>query len=439
MKIYSIKEIIKASNDILKYEITHKILNKENTRVKKKLSSKIEDKIINSQKNNIEKEKKYPDKEEPLLLKNEVPTSIDNKINSFNYKINIKPEVKDHMINELYHYLKKKVKKNTLKLIIDDQLELKNLKNKINLLKQIESKLKDNFESSKRDNEILQIKQKKLENENIEFKIHNESIHNNLDQANKDNSKLEIENKDLKIHNDKLDVENIDLKIDNDLLNDNINKITQSLERLDNENKDLKIEKDKLGLDNIDLKIDNDLLNDNINNITQGTERLDTENKELKNNLEEIKNNLNESNLKNRSYEINNNELKKTVSRYIVNSKKIEENLDLAEQSKNTKLVEQTDKVKFYQEENVRLSSELLIAKKKNETIKENLNVIETEKEKISNKIKELSQTIDVKSNIIPSSFIKSNEDMSEKKIDTLDEKEQQSLDEVINRIFAKI
>ena len=439
MKIYSIKEIIKASNDILKYEITHKILNKENTRVKKKLSSKIEDKIINSQKNNIKKEKKYPDKEEPLLLKNEVLTSIDNKINSFNYKINIKPEVKDHMINELYHYLKKKVKKNTLKLIIDDQLELKNLKNKINLLKQIESRLKDNFESSKRDNEILQIKQKKLENENIEFKIHNESIHNNLDQANKDNSKLEIENKDLKIHNDKLDVDNIDLKIDNDLLNDNINKITQSLERLDNENKDLKIEKDKLGLDNIDLKIDNDLLNENINKITQSLERLDTENKELKNNLEEIKDNLNESNLKNRSYEINNNELKKTVSRYIVNSKKIEENLDLAEQSKNIKLVEQTDKVKFYQEENVRLSSELLIAKKKNETIKENLNVIETEKEKISNKIKELSQTIDVKSNIIPSSFIKSNEDMSEKKIDTLDEKEQQSLDEVINRIFAKI
>mgnify|MGYP001441552683 CR=1 FL=1 len=439
MKIYSIKEIIKASNDILKYKIPHKILNKENTRVKKKLSPKIKDKIINSQKNNFEKEKKYQNKEEPLLLKNEIPISINNKINSFNYKINIKPEVKNHMINELYHYLKKKVKKNTLKLIIDDQLELKNLKNKINLLKQIESKLKDNFESSKRDNEILQIKQKKLENENIEFKIYNESIHNNLDQANKNNTKLEIENKDLKIHKDKLDVENIDLKIDNDLLNDNISKITQGLERLDTENKDLKIEKDKLGLDNIDLKIDNDLLNDNISKITQGNERLDDENKELKNNLEEIKDNLNESNLKNRSYEINNSELKNTVSRYIVNSKKIEENLNLAEQSKNTKLVEQTDKVKFYQEENIRLSSELLIAKKKNETIKENLNVIETEKEKISNKIKELNQTIDVKSNIIPSSFIKSNEDMSEKKIDTLNDKEQQSLDEVINRIFAKI
>ena len=397
MKIYSIKEIIKASNDILKYEITHKILNKENTRVKKKLSHKIEDKIINSQKNNIEKEKKYQNKEKPQLLKKEVPTSTDNKIDSFNYKINIKPEVKDHMINELYHYLKKKVKKNTLKLIIDDQLELKNLKNKINLLKQIESKLKDNFESSKRDNEILQIKQKKLENENIEFKIHNESIQNNLDQANKDNAKLEIENKNLKIYKDKLDVENIDLKINNDLLNDNINKITQ------------------------------------------GNERLDAKNKELKNNLEEIKDNLKESNLKNRSYEINNNELKNTVSRYILNSKKIQEKLNLTEEKKYLKLEEQTEKVKFYQEENIRLSSELISVKRKNETIKDNLNLIENEKEQISNKIKELNKSIEGKTNIISTPFLNETEKQVPKNSDKLNEKEQKSLDEVINRIFAKI
>jgi hypothetical protein len=397
MKIYSIKEIIKASNDILKYEITHKILNKENTRVKKKLSPKIEDKILNSQKNNIEKEKKYQNKEKPQLLKKEVPTSTDNKIDSFNYKINIKPEVKDHMINELYHYLKKKVKKNTLKLIIDDQLELKNLKNKINLLKQIESKLKDNFESSKRDNEVLQIKQKKLENENIEFKIHNESIQNNLDQANKDNSKLEIENKNLKIYKDKLDVENIDLKINNDLLNDNINKITQ------------------------------------------GNEGLDAENKELKNNLEEIKDNLKESNLKNRSYEINNNELKNTVSRYILNSKKIQEKLNLTEEKKYLKLEEQTEKVKFYQEENIRLSSELISAKRKNETIKDNLNLIENEKEQISNKIKELNKSIEGKTNIISTPFLNETEKQVPKNSDKLNEKEQTSLDEVINRIFAKI
>ena len=85
------------------------------------------------------------------------------------------------------------------------------------------------------------------------------------------------------------------------------------------------------------------------------------------------------------------------------------------------------------------MSAEVLYAQKKNETIKENLHSIETEKEEISNKIKELNHSIDEKTNIIPSSFSKTNEETSEKKIDTLNDKEQKSLDEVINRIFAKI
>ena len=63
-------------------------------------------------------------------------------------------------------YLKKKVKKNTLKLIIDDQLEVDDDRIKLAPGEQIESKLKDNFEFTKEDNEVLQIKQKKLENEN---------------------------------------------------------------------------------------------------------------------------------------------------------------------------------------------------------------------------------------------------------------------------------
>ncbi|MBD1157468.1 hypothetical protein IDH10_04845, partial [Pelagibacterales bacterium SAG-MED20] len=102
-------------------------------------------------------------------------------------------------------------------------------------------------------------------------------------------------------------------------------------------------------------------------------------------------------------------------------------------------LDEQTEKVKFYQEENIRLSSELLSAQKKNETIKDNLNSIETEKEKISNKIKELNKSIDVKTNIIPSTFVKENTVKDKKKIESLNDQEQKSLDEVISRIFSKI
>ena len=49
------------------------------------------------------------------------------------------------MVNELYLYLKKKIKKNTLILIIESNLEIKNLKNKINLLKKNENKLKNDY------------------------------------------------------------------------------------------------------------------------------------------------------------------------------------------------------------------------------------------------------------------------------------------------------
>ena len=50
------------------------------------------------------------------------------------------------MINELYIFLKKKIKKNTLKLIIDEQLEIKNLKGKINFLEKNKNVLIENYQ-----------------------------------------------------------------------------------------------------------------------------------------------------------------------------------------------------------------------------------------------------------------------------------------------------
>ena len=76
---------------------------------------------------------------------------------------------------------------------------------------------------------------------------------------------------------------------------------------------------------------------------------------------------------------------------------------------------------------------------KKNEITKENLNNIEIEKEKISNKIKDLNKSIEEKTNIISSPIIKSSSDDAKKDIEKLDDKEQKSLDEAINRIFAKV
>ena len=281
------------------------------------------------------------------------------------------------MINELYLYLKRKVRKNTLKLIIEEQLEIKNLKNEINFLKKIESELKNNYEILKNNHEIL-----------------------------KNHYKSALEN-------------NKELKINNDVLQNELNEVTKNKEKELNE-----VTKNK----------ENDL-----NEVTKNKENLDIKNKELKIKLKETRKNLKDSLEKNRSFEINNAEIKNTLSRYIVNYKKIQEKLNLVKESKNLKLEKEAKKIKFYQDENIRLSSELLSTQKKNEITKENLNNIEIEKEKISNKIKDLSKSIEEKTNIISSPLIKGTSEDAKKNVDKLDDKEQKNLEEAITRIFAKI
>ena len=412
MKIYSIKEIVKATNSFLNPET--KTLPKKSKKIKNiKLPPETESIIAEAESTILDENKKRS-----LLLKNEVLNVPRNSIDSFNYKIKIKPEVKDHMINELYLYLKKKVRKSTLKLIIDEQLEIKNLKNKVNILKQNEANLKNSYQALKNehesvllDNKNLEINKIQLNSEINELRIGNEVLQNNVNQVTENNNQL-----DKKI---------VELKNDNNVLHNNLNEVTENNKQLDK-----KI---------VELKNDNNVLHNNLNQVTENNKQLDIENKDLKGDFDKTKNDLNENIEKNRSNETHNLELKNTVSRYIVNTKKIQEKLDLAEKSNYLKLETQTEKVKFYQEENVRLSSELLAVQKKNTTIKENLNFIETEKEEISNKIKELNKSIDEKTNIIPSNFIKQSLVKTEEKNETLNDKEQKSLDEVINRIFAKI
>ena len=384
MKIYSIKEIVKATNSFLNPET--KTLPKKSKKIKNiKLPPETESIIAEAESTILDENKKRS-----LLLKNEVLNVPRNSLDSFNYKIKIKPEVKDHMINELYLYLKKKVRKSTLKLIIDEQLEIKNLKNKVNILKQTEANLKNSYQTLKNEHESVL-----------------------------------LDNKNLEINKIQLNSEINELRIGNEVLQNNVNQVTENNNQLDK-----KI---------VELKTDNNVLHNNLNQVTENNKQLDIENKDLKGDFDKTKNDLNENIEKNRSNETHNLELKNTVSRYIVNTKKIQEKLDLAEKSNYLKLETQTEKVKFYQEENVRLSSELLAVQKKNTTIKENLNFIETEKEEISNKIKELNKSIDEKTNIIPSNFIKQSLVKTEEKNETLNNKEQKSLDEVINRIFAKI
>ena len=317
MNIYSIKEIVKATNNFLKPEVKNTI--KKNTKIKKKV---------------------------PIILENKIPDP--KTINSFNYKINIKSEIKDLMINELYIYLKKKIKKNTLKLIIDEQLEIKNLKNKINFLKKNENQIK------------------------IDYQI----LKNNYESILKDN---EI------------------IKTNNYFLQNNLNKVEISKKQLNNEIYELKDNLNKINLD------------------------------------------LAESLGKNRSFEINNNEMKNTLSRYIINNKSLQEKINLIKSEKDSKFGDEVKKVRFYQDENVRLSSDLLYAQKNNEKIIENLKNIEIEKLKISNKINELNNSIDLKSNIVSAPFLKEQYVDAKNNIDELKNTDKNKLDVIIDKIFSKI
>ena len=63
-------------------------------------------------------------------------------------------------------------------------------------------------------------------------------------------------------------------------------------------------------------------------------------------------------------------------------------------------------KIKFYQDENARLSSEIINIKKNYETIKNNFIDVENQKNDIFKKIKELNNSL-IKNNIIGTPFVK--------------------------------
>ena len=182
---------------------------------------------------------------------------------------------------------------------------------------------------------------------------------------------------------------------------------------------------------------------------------------EYRENNEELKFNL--SNLekklldKDRSFKINNEELKNTLSRYIVNYKKLQEKLNIdietEKDSNETSLDESKEdeiisKIKFYQDENTRLSSEIIKIKKNYETIKENFTDVENQKNEIFKKVKELNNAL-TKNNIFGTPFVNKTvvEDSVNSKIlnditdanlknDKEKTKKSSDLDDQINNIF---
>ena len=310
-KHFSTSEIIKASDDIL------------NTPSK---SSKINN--IKITKNNYSS---------PLLLVNEISENASPKanmsfINNLNKNnININEKIKNEIINELYNFFKKKIKKNTLKIIIDHQIEIKKFQKKI---------------------EYLNESKKILEN-------NNHDLQSNLNQIIEDKKILENNNHDLQ---------------------SNLNQIIEDKKVLENNNHDLQSSLDKI-IEEKEMLIEKN---------TRAQEELSLEKSNLLNN------------------------------------------------SNNEKLTELNNKLKFYQDENLRLSRDLSNSQETHHIIKKQLNDFEKQKNQISNQIQELNNSVS-KSNLITPTFVNELPPEASQDLKNLNNQDMTNLNETIKKIFKKL
>ena len=305
-KTYSISEIVEASNNILN---------------RPQKNSQMKSVVIN--------EKKIS---EGTMSKTKNSFLNDLATEDVNIKKNyeIDAEIKKEILEEIYNFFKKKIKKNTLKLIFDQQQDIKKFQKKINYL-----------------------------NENGKI--------------------LETSNRNLLF---------------------NLLKITDNKKILTEKNKKIQQE-----------------YNEKIIS-------LEKENSNLKNQDNEIKE------LKNLNHEYN----KKIISRE-------EAYGDL--KNKNEKLTESNNRLKFYQNENLRLASELFASHKRYDVTKKQLYDLGLQKNQISDQIQELNNLVS-KSNLVAPSF--TNELPSEPKEDVkakedikkINNQDVTNLNKSINKIFNK-
>ena len=331
-KHFSISEIIKASDDIL------------NTPSK---SSKINN--IKITKNNYSS---------PLLLVNEISKNVSPKanmsfINNLNKNnININEKIKNEIINELYNFFKKKIKKNTLKLIFDQQIKIKKFQKEI---------------------EYLNESKKILEN-------NNHDLQSNLNQIIEDKKILENNNHDLQSNLNQIIEDKKILENNNHDLQSNLNQIIEDKKVLENNNHDLQSSLDKI-IEEKEMLIEKN---------TRAQEELSLEKSNLLNN------------------------------------------------SNNEKLTELNNKLKFYQDENLRLSRDLSNSQETHHIIKKQLNDFEKQKNQISNQIQELNNSVS-KSNLIEHTFVNELPPEASQDLKNLNNQDMTNLNETIKKIFKKL
>ena len=378
LNIYSIKEILEASDNIL------------TSPTKNEDASFLDDGIIDNKKRinisvdkpltlrNADTKKNIPTDIEKIILEAE-NSQLKNKITINELPDNNKTEAllvenkisQKELIDDLYKKFGKKIKKNTLQLILElkkninfltknisdlkqDKKEIEknniNLNNNILELKSNEKNLESNLKQSIRGFNSLYDKHKSLK---LNFNVLEED---QLYKQKKINETSELSQKlENKIKN--LDEQLIEYKDNESILVSKVKKLENYILINDNSNEELTNKNDILKKKNQELKVKLDAVG-HIDIYLEEITQLKLKNKDLENTIEKLK-----------SYEDNN-----------------DQNLNIISELEN--------KIKYYQEENIRISNQLYEANKRFDIIKSEIEVLQDQRSSLITKINSVNDVI---------------------------------------------
>ena len=378
IKVYSINEILEASNNLLKSPNKNKdifftnnnvVYNKKKPKIsmdkpfilkgafnKKKIPADIEEIILEAEKSQI-KEK----------------ITIDNSLEN-NQKQNLVLEDKisqKEIIEDLYTTFGKKIKKNTLQLILELRKDI------IFLTKNI-STLKNNKQE-------IEQKNKNLKNNIYDLQNLEKNLENNLNQSIKGFNSLYDNHKNLKLSFSTLEE---DLFYKEKKINESVEvnkKLETKINNLDEQSN--KFEENELILSSKIKKLEKHILtNSSIQDeLTNHNRELEKKNIELKTKLEAVGHvdiylqEINELKLKNK-------DLENTIEKLKSYEDSNDQNLNIIKEFEN--------KIKYYQEENIRISNQLFEVNKKFGIVKNEIEVLQDQRTKLIAKINSVNDVI---------------------------------------------
>lgn len=362
IKIFTINEILDATNDLLKkpkeekikYKVSEEpLVLKDNFSNEKKKNTKISEVpkstiqlIHEAEKGSVGLKKKQIDKT------NKTISDIKNNINNLSISEKKDLESEKKIIKEIHHLFKNKVRKSTIKVILDQQ-------KKINLLNENISNLRKNdFKNLKINKKLKDEISHLLNNEKI-LKFKFEEFQKKLDQF--QNKEIEL----LKL-NKKLEQDIIELK-------NNVSEIKKTNDDLNQNNKNMIKQIDKFIINEKNLIDSNQNIEKNIYLLTNSKNLLSYETKKLSRELKLVEENK-------KILIINNKKLQKEV-KLLTDNKNILIELNEKYQKQNTDMEIIKDK---YREEKIHFEKNSQVAEEdKQKLIEDNLKL----KEEISNLI----------------------------------------------------